>query len=428
MVEARWGLCRVYGQSNKLAQAMESANEAIEIDRAAGDEWIASLTRTTMGAALVQAGRYEQASEWLGRALQGFQECSDTFGACAARLWLCLVHWRQGRLDTLAQLLPVALAACEANGYDFLLTRPTLLGPPDERQFTPLLVVARDKGWQADFARRALAALGLEYVTCHPGFRVKVWTLGGFTVYRGEQAIPANSWRRAKARQLFQLLLTHRAAALDRDQILEHLWSGTDPAAAGRNFKVTLNTLYHVLEPERDPGSESAFIGREGSSYSLRPGADLWIDAEQFAALVARTQAPSGLTPSEAIPLLEEALALYKGDYLPEALYETWAAGERERLAVLFLSAADRLAELYLDSACYDRAIDVCHRILTADNCWERAYRYLMVAYHGLGNRGQIARVYQRCVQNLREELDVSPAVETAALFASLTDSLPERS
>ncbi len=424
MVEAFWGLCRVYGQSNNLAQALESANEGIAIAGAAGDEWIASLTRTAMGAALAQAGRYEQALEWLGRALQGFQECSDAFGACAARLWLCLVHWRQGKLDLLAQLLPVTLAACEANGYDFLLTRPTLLGPPDERLFTPLLVVARDKGWQPAFAQRALASLGLEHISHHPGFQVKVWTLGGFTVYRGEQAIPANNWRRAKARQLFQLLLTYRATALDRDQILEHLWPGIDPAAAGRNFKVTLNTLYHVLEPERDPGSESAFIGREGSCYSLRPGADLWIDAEHFAALVALTH---GRPPAEAVPLLEEALSLYKGDYLPEALYETWAAGERERLAVLFLSAADRLAELYVASKLYDQAIDVCHRILAADNCWERAYRCLMVAYHEMGNHGQIARVYQRCVQNLREELDVSPAAETTALFASLTETRSEK-
>ncbi len=120
--------------------------------------------------------------------------------------------------------------------------------------------------------------------------------------------------------------------------------------------------------------------------------------------------------------LLEEAVALYKGDYLPEAIYETWAAAERERLAVLFLSAADRLTELYLDCRRDEEAIELAHRILAADNCWERAYRHLMIAYHRLGNRGQIVRVYQRCVQTLRDELDVAPTEETAALFATLTN------
>ena len=81
---------------------------------------------------------------------------------------------------------------------------------------------------------------------------------------------------------------------------------------------------------------------------------------------------------------------------------------------------ADRLAALYLEDGQYSRAVELVHRLLAADNCWERAYRYLMLAYHGLGDHGQIARVYHRCVQTLREELDVSPADETVALYEEL--------
>ena len=86
-----------------------------------------------------------------------------------------------------------------------------------------------------------------------------------------------------------------------------------------------------------------------------------------------------------------------------------------------FLSTADKLAEFYTANHRYEKTVELCHRILAADNCWERAYRYLMVAYQGLGNHGQIARTYQRCVQTLREELDVSPADETVALYDQLT-------
>lgn len=432
IVEASWGLCRVYGYSGDLARALPAATEGIDIATAAGDEWIASLVRVSLGAGLTMAGRYEAALEWLSRALQGFQECSDTFGVCATRLWLAVVRWQQGRLDLLPQLLPAALAACEDNGYDYLLTRPTFVGPPDERVFVPLLVLARERGWRAEYVGRLLASLGLGQTTHHPGYRVGVVTLGSFAVYKGETAIAANSWRRAKARQLFQLLLTYRHTALDRDQILEHLWPGMEPAAAGRNFKVTLNTLYQVLEPQREPGAESAFVYREGTSYCLRSGADLWLDAEQFAALIAQARAaqsaPAPPRPRAAVAplpsamtLLEQAVALYKGDYLPEAIYETWAAAERERLAVMFLSAADRLTELYLEAGRYEQGVELAQRTLAADNCWERAYRHLMVAYHRLGNRGQIGRVYQRCVQTLRDELDVAPTDETTALFAELT-------
>jgi DNA-binding SARP family transcriptional activator len=248
-----------------------------------------------------------------------------------------------------------------------------------------------------------------------------VTTLGSFTAFRGAAAIPPSAWRRAKARQMFQVLLTFRSSPLDREQIIELLWPGLDPAAAVRNFKVTLNTLNHVLEPERGPGSEPAFILRDGSHYCLRPGADLWLDAEAFTCQVARAEALLQSDRPAAASLLEQALNLYQGDYLPDALYENWAAVERERLEVIFLRAADRLADMYLAQGQYEQAIELATRILQADNCWERAYRQLMLAHQGLGNRGQIGRVFQRCTHILKEELDVVPAEETRRLFEQLT-------
>jgi len=119
--------------------------------------------------------------------------------------------------------------------------------------------------------------------------------------------------------------------------------------------------------------------------------------------------------------LLHKALDLYQGDYLPDAQYEPWVAEEREHLISLFLESADRLTELYLKQEQYAEVISLSQRILSKDACWERAYRHLMLAYHHLGDRGQVARVFQRCNQSLREELDVSPSTETCALFEHLT-------
>ena len=102
------------------------------------------------------------------------------------------------------------------------------------------------------------------------------------------------------------------------------------------------------------------------------------------------------------------------------SLYETWAAEERERLQSMFLESADRLAEVYIQQKRFTDAVDTCQRLLANDNCWERAYRNLMQAYAGLGDRGQIGRTYQRCVQILKNELDVAPSPETETLYQQL--------
>ncbi len=416
LVEADWGLCRAYGYQGDLQHAQAFAQEAIEIATQAGDEWIASLTRLAMGSSLMLAARYEAAEEWLNRAVIGFQECSDPFGRSISRLWLAFGYFKQRQFEQLKPILPEALAICQQNGYYFFFTRPSLLGAPDERIFVPLLLYARAQEWESAYIGRLLEIMNLSGVKIHSGFRLRVQTLGSFQVWRGSEAIPANGWRRESARQLFQLLITYRHSPLDRDQICEYLWPEADTATAQRNFKITLNTLYQVLEPERDPGSESAFILREGTTYSIRPNADLQLDADQFTDAVHRAKKFD-------IELLQHAMDLYCGEYLPDTLYETWAAEERERLASLFLESADRLAELLLQQNKYAEVIDLCQRVLTQDNCWERAYRHLMLAYDRLGDRGQVGRTYQRCIQTLQKELDLSPSSETKELYEELSGS-----
>jgi LuxR family transcriptional regulator, maltose regulon positive regulatory protein len=367
----------------------------------------------TLGASLVLAGRYQDAEPRLGKAVAGFQECSDRFGRCAARLWLALGCYRQKQVERLAQVLPDLLATCRANDYTFLWTRPSLVGARDERIFVPLLLLAAKQGWERGYANQLLESLGLACVELHPGYQLRVQTLGSFQTWRGDDAIAANGWRRKTARQLFQLLITYRRTALERDQICDALWPEADPGTAQQNFKIALNALYHVLEPARDPGAESAYIAREGSSYAIRAHADLWLDADQFLRDVkgARGQPDA----------LKQALALYGGEYLPDARYESWAAGERERLAAVFLESADELAEALLEQGRYGEAIGLCQRVLSQDNCWERAYRHLMLAYSGLGDRGQVARTYRRCGLVLRQELNVEPAPETQGLYTRLT-------
>ena len=195
-----------------------------------------------------------------------------------------------------------------------------------------------------------------------------------------------------------------------------------EPEISHRNFKVALSTLYQVLEPERDPRSDSAYIVREGSTYALRPGADLWLDVDDIDTAVRDADQLYPDDPEGARARLEQVLALYQGDFLPDARYETWAAAERERLTIQFLRSCDRLCEWNLESD-PEAVISICQRVLALDNCWERAYRFLMQAYAQLGDHGQVARTFQSCLDTLRIELDVTPASETFELYHSLIEN-----
>ncbi|MDZ7843404.1 MAG: BTAD domain-containing putative transcriptional regulator [Anaerolineales bacterium] len=419
-VEAHWGLCRAYGYQGDLERALQNANLAIKIAHKAGDEWIASLVRLTMGANFVQAGRHESAAGWLKEAQRGFRECSDPFGTIAVRLWWCLRWFRQGEVNQLRGELEGLLTACRENQYGFLFTRPTLLGPSSERELTPLLIMARNQDWEASYARDLLKEIGLSSISLHPGYQMRVVTLGEFSAWRGPEQIAHADWQRTKSRHLFQLLITFRDTPLEREQIYEFLWPGASPDASDRNFKVVLSNLYRVLEPNRTAGSDSAYILREDSRYSLRPEADILLDVDQFLALIRQGESLLGCSPREAAAAYEQALVLYQGEYLPDTRYEIWTAAKREQLSVVYLQAADHLCKLYLEDKEPGQTIQLCQQILAEDNCWERAYRYLMAAYAQIGDHGQVARTYQRCVDILQKELNILPSPETHASYQEL--------
>ncbi|NNJ11718.1 tetratricopeptide repeat protein [Chloroflexales bacterium ZM16-3] len=415
--EANWGLTRAYGFSGDLESAARCAREGAEISLWAGDQWVAAMIELTLGASYVLAERPVEGLKILERALALMRECGDSFGRAAARLWMAIAHGDLGQRQHAAACVDDLLALCAANGYDFLLMRSSFLGLPDPRRAVPLLLAARARSAHGDYAGRLLAGLGLGELQSHPGYQLRVQTLGAFQVWRGAQEIDARAWQRDKARQLFQLLVTRRGRWLQREEIVDLLWPQLGREAAGRDFKVALNALNKALEPSRAADTPAAYIARDGSAYRLRPEADLWLDCAVFAD--ACTEGLGMLdvgSADEGVAALTRALGLYAGGYLPDTAYEDWAAAERERLRAVFLRAADRLAAALVELGQNDVALEVCRRILAEDSCWERAYRLQMLVHARQGNRPQALRCYQRCADTLDAELGLPPARATREL------------
>ena len=416
--EAMWGLTRAYGFLGDLDSAQRAAAEGQEITRWAGDPWLEALIGLQLGASHLLAAQPEAAVEVLSRALVAFRECGDTLARAATRLWLSIAYHDLKQVEHCVASLEDALSLSDRHGYGFLFTTPTFLGLPDPRRLVPALLEVRSRGRRPSTIAHILGEMGLASVQTHPGYRLRVQTLGGFRVWRGEVEVQPREWQRDTARRLFQLLLTERGRWLQRDEILDRLWPAAPPDAAQRDFKVALNAVYRALEPARPPDAPSAYVVREGTAYRLRPEGDLWLDIAVFEAeyeaglrLLQAGQTDAG------VARLSLALRLYEGDYLPDALYEDWSSEERERLLGQYLRGSDRLAESLVEGGRYDEGLAVCQRLVARDPCWERAYRLMMLAHARQGNRPLALRAYQRCVAALRDELGVPPSPATTSLY-----------
>lgn len=417
-VEAHWGLCKAYGFQGDLDRAEQVAQEGIRIAQQAGDEWIAANIRVAMGASFVLGNKKELGITWLGQAYLSFQECADTYGQAISRLWQCIIWYKYKDQARLTHSLNELLTLCQKHHYPYLFQKRTLLGPPDPRILIPLLLVAREQHIALATVQTILDGLGLAGIESHPGYQLRVQTLGGFRVWRGQEELPHQTWTRKKARQLFQFLLTHGEQLHHKEQISDQLWPELPPEGATRDFKIAYSAMCNALETGRKRNSPSAYVVRRDVHYGLDPRADLWVDARVFCDWIA--VGDKSETAVDRIHAYTQALALYKGDYLPNQVYADWCAPERERLRQLFVQTADQLAQLHVAQKEWETAVHICQQLLAQDNCWEPAYRLLMQAHMALGQRTQAIRVYQQAIKTLDKELGVPPSSETIALYESL--------
>jgi ABC-type oligopeptide transport system ATPase subunit len=126
---------------------------------------------------------------------------------------------------------------------------------------------------------------------------------------------------------------------------------------------------------------------------------------------------------AQAVARLEAALALYRGEFLPDQRYGEWTLPHREHLARLYREICLELADHYCDRHDFPAAIRLLTPLLADDPADEVVHRQLMHVYVRAGRRHDALRQYQDCVDALAAEFDVPPGPETTALHDQILNN-----
>jgi hypothetical protein len=126
------------------------------------------------------------------------------------------------------------------------------------------------------------------------------------------------------------------------------------------------------------------------------------------------------------------SVSVYCGDLL-QGFDGEWVMLERERLRAVFQRKMQSLLDLLMAAGKWSEILEWGERWIALGGTPEPAYRGLMMAHYALGDLSSVATVYQRCVDALRQDLDVEPSKQTNELFerlskgeVSLQGSLPD--
>jgi DNA-binding SARP family transcriptional activator len=198
-----------------------------------------------------------------------------------------------------------------------------------------------------------------------------------------------------KRRALLATLAIRAGRPVSIGTLVTELWGNLPPANAGNALQAHIVRLRRVMSEDR------LRTQPPGYTLELGPGGT---DTAEFRAKVAAARLSR--TP---IPLLREALALWRGPALAGCLLGDICAEEASALEESRMTA---LESLYDASLAVGRHREVVAELTAATVAYplrERFYEQLIVALCRCGRHGEATGVYDRARRRLRTELGVEP-------------------
>jgi ATP/maltotriose-dependent transcriptional regulator MalT/class 3 adenylate cyclase len=238
---------------------------------------------------------------------------------------------------------------------------------------------------------------------------IRIQTLGGFSLQRGDATVPATEWPSKKARDLLKMLVARRGRSIPRDLLMETLWPDEEPDKLSNRLSVALSTVRTTLDPgKRFPANAFLTADKNVVSLSLEK---LSVDVEEFLAAVERgMRLIAEGENEEGRECLTRAEALYKGDFLEEDLYEDWTTALREEARSAYVRITRVLGEAAVSSGDHDAATRYLLRILERDPYDEDAHLGLVENLIRAGRHGEARRHYRTyCGRMEQIEIESAP-------------------
>ncbi len=238
---------------------------------------------------------------------------------------------------------------------------------------------------------------------------------------------PLTKFRINKAKALLiYLAVENNQGSGNREHLMTLFWPGMPQTSGQQNLR---QTIYYLRQAVKEVSGESNavdFLLSDNESVTINPAYDWQADVHTFTRLLHQVRNhdhPDLLTCSECRNWLEEAVQLYKGDFLSDfyladsSEFEDWATVKRETFRRRMLDALDNLATTYLQGGHHRQAQTIAYRHLKIDELDERAHRHLMEALARGGQRNEALAQYEGLTRLLQEELGLEPVVQTAVLY-----------
>ena len=244
-------------------------------------------------------------------------------------------------------------------------------------------------------------------------YDVEARTLGGLSLKVKGEVVSRKAWQSANARYLFIYLLSRGGQSVPEDRLAQIFWPGSPARKAHRALVSSVHRARKAL-------GESELLVRYDRSYGIDRECDYWLDSEELTeAYQVGTRHYYQKNMEKALTQFERVLELYQGPYLPDC-HDEWAGKIRESLRLKAVDAAEKGAEILLDSN-PARSEEWCRKAVSWEPTSEPGWATLIRALSNQSRRKEVEKAYEDCAKVLREELGLKPGAAVQDVYDEVT-------
>jgi DNA-binding SARP family transcriptional activator len=229
--------------------------------------------------------------------------------------------------------------------------------------------------------------------------------LGPLEAREGDEPISLGG---PKQRAVLALLLLEAGRVVSQDGLVEALWSDDPPPTAVASLQNFVAQLRKALG--------------DGVIENRPPGYVVRLEPEQLDVARVRSLVDSARAsdPVQRAALLDQALALWRGEPLAEFRYESFAREEIARLEEFHLTLVEERAEAKLAIGAHAEIVPELEALVLVHPLRERLRAQLMLALYRSGRQAEALEVYREGRELLVEELGLEPSPLLRGVHASI--------
>ena len=252
---------------------------------------------------------------------------------------------------------------------------------------------------------------------------VQVKMLGEFSIRAGDTVISDVGTRSKKVWGLLAYLLCTRDRVSSQQKLMDLLWGEDDASANQENaLRITLHRLRSLLD-RLWPGAGHELIVRKDGGYIWSDTIAVDLDCDRFSHLLQT----AGGEDDHRLSTILEALALYRGEFLPKQASDLWVIPISTHYQNQYLSALQDAVPLLSARGRHTEAISLLRSAVQSEPYHEVLHQLLMQELSAAGDSKGAAAVYEQLSKRLFDDFGIRPNEQTRAVYRASAHSPEDR-